>query len=148
MYRIFAIIFSISTAILIAGCSAEPETNTGITQSANVSTVEANALPEGLDPKPIDPSNSEIPGIPANPELKPVPKGGSPAEGIPAPEDAGKPLKPGATPTPGIPSEEELRKMMNRPATNGSISTAPTNSASQTPNRKQPRPVGEQDRAQ
>ncbi|HMM78614.1 MAG TPA: hypothetical protein PKC65_01200 [Pyrinomonadaceae bacterium] len=110
----FTLLFAISAAGAACGSAGTSDANTAANSNVNGNAaVKTNLdpanLPEGFDPKPIQPSANETPGIPKDP-LK-VEKGATPTPGIPSQEELKRGVKPGATPTPGIPSPAELEKM-------------------------------------
>ncbi len=107
------LLFAIAAIGAACGSAGTSNTNTATNANTNGSAVKTNLdpnnMPEGLDPKPIQPSANETPGIPKDP-LK-VEKGTTPTPGIPSQEELKRGIKPGVTPTPGIPSKAELDKM-------------------------------------
>ncbi|MBX3283443.1 MAG: hypothetical protein KF756_13335 [Acidobacteria bacterium] len=115
MSKFFAItlLFTLTAIGAACGASGTSDANAAANANSNGGSVKTNLdpanLPEGFDPKPIQPSANETPGIPKDP-MK-VEKGTTPTPGIPSQEELKRGAKPGATPTPGIPSKAELEKM-------------------------------------
>ncbi|CAN5588876.1 hypothetical protein BH24ACI3_BH24ACI3_05850 [soil metagenome] len=133
-----------SIVALSFGIGCGKAVDVGTSNSANTAnaivTTDANALPPGFSPKPLEPSANSTPGIPPPGQARITEKGATPTPGIPEPGTGDKRLKPGTTPTPGIPSEEEIRRQMRQPV--GNVNAPPSNATTAPNERKKPRPVG------
>ncbi|MBA3769483.1 MAG: hypothetical protein H0X08_03125 [Blastocatellia bacterium] len=105
-------IFFISVVVSL-GCGGTAPTNSTKTSSnANIAVTLDNVnLPAGLSASPLQMSNAQTPGFPAN--AKAITRGTTPTPGIPSEAELKKAFKPGATPTPGMPSPEEMRRQAN-----------------------------------
>lgn len=130
---------SLITLVWIAGACGG-----GAAGNSNQAAANNANLPAGMQPMPIQPSGESTPGIPPQGQAYVVEKGPTPTPGI-DPANVNVQMKPGATPTPGIPDQETIRRQMNQRNTNvNAPPPAAANTSSTMPDRKQPRPVGQQ----
>ncbi len=109
-----SIILSVSLGV---ACGTTENSTNSANSAGNKPVITNNPanLPEGLSPKPIEPSGNATPGIPdpKTVNANSIPKGTTPTPGIPDPTKP-TPQAKNTPKIPGIPTEEELKKMQNQ----------------------------------